>query len=158
MLLEMKRLVLIMYYTIPKQTHMLPPLCVRETKCLGLEPKPTHGLTEWGNTEQRDTNEPLPFPMLLQQLCRFQGITPYSLCSALSWNPCSCKNVILVLGEKNHKTTVKRGNISASFLCNNVAVGALTLEKKFFLGFSLAQQNPTHTFHHSEECNLSCRL
>lgn len=100
MLLDMKHLILIMYYTTPKQTHILPPLCVREAKCLGLESKPTHGLTEWGNTEQKEMNEPLPFPMLLQQFCRFQGITLCSLCSALSWNPCSCKNVILVWGEK----------------------------------------------------------
>lgn len=133
----------------PQQSHMLSPLCVREAKCLGLESKPTHGLSEWGNTEQREMNEPLPSSMLLQQFCRFQGITLCSLCSALNWNPCSCKNIILVLGEKNHNPTVKRGNMSARFLHKNVVVRTLTLQKRFFPAFSLAQQNPTHTFHHS---------
>ena len=100
MLLDINCLALILYSTIPRWTRKLPSLCMREAKCLGLESKPTHGLTEWENTEQREMNELLPFPMLVQQSRRFQGITLCSLCSELSWNPCSCKNLILVLGGK----------------------------------------------------------
>lgn len=54
MLLDIKCLAHVLYSTIPRWTHKLPSLCVREAKCLGLESKPVHGLTEWKNTEKRD--------------------------------------------------------------------------------------------------------
>lgn len=101
MLLDIKCLALILYSTIPRWMRKLPSLCVREAKCLGLESKPAHGLTESGNTEQKEMNELLPFPVLVKWSCRFQGIILCSLCSELSWNPCSYKHLILVLGGKN---------------------------------------------------------
>lgn len=157
MLLDIKCLALILYSTIPRWMRKLPSLCVREAKCLGLESKPAHGLTELGNTEQKEMNELLPFPVLVKWSCRFQGIILCSLCSELSWNPCSYKHLILVLGGKKPHT-VKRCTISASFLHNSVVVRALILEKGMFSELSSAWRNPTYTFHHSEEHNPSCWL
>jgi len=87
MLLDITCLVLILYSTIPRWTCKLLSLHVREVKCLGMESKPAHGLTEWGNTEQTEKNEILPFPMLVQQCLRFQGITLCLLRSEPSWSP-----------------------------------------------------------------------
>ena len=157
MLLDITCLVLILYSTIPRWTCKLLSLHVREVKCLGMESKPAHGLTEWGNTEQTEKNEILPFPMLVQQCLRFQGITLCLLRGEPSWSPWSCKNLIFVLGD-SLPSPVKRCTVSVSFLHNDVVVRALLLEKGMFSELSSAWRTSACSFHCSGECNQSCWL
>lgn len=158
MLLEMKCLVLIMYYTTPKQTHILPPLCVREAKFLGLESKPTHGLTEKGNTAKKRWMNPCPSPWSCSSSADSRGLPCASFAVHWAGIPAAVK-MLFLCWEKKPSIPLSQEAISLPVFGIIIQwVRALTLEKMFFSGFSSAQQNPTHIFQHSEECNLSYQL